>query len=165
MNIKEIRQLLNLISDHGLAEFELEREGTRISIKKYAAPPQTPFPPSFYAAASEIIPGNAAPGGQPVPATPQQAGNKDETPEEKGYQFITSPIVGTFYAAPAPDAAPYVSPGTKITPNDTVCIIEAMKVMNEIKAELSGTVEEILVENGQAVEFGHPLFRVKSPNV
>ncbi|NBS80021.1 acetyl-CoA carboxylase biotin carboxyl carrier protein, partial [bacterium] len=74
---------------------------------------------------------------------------------------INSPMVGTFYASPAPDAPPYVSVGTAVTPESVVCIIEAMKVMNEIKAEMSGTITEILVESGKPVEFGKPLFRIR----
>jgi len=100
-----------------------------------------------------------------MPATnaPVVDASKENTKEiiNDNLHVIKSPIVGTFYSSPSPDSDPFISLGSKIGENDTVCIIEAMKVMNEIKAEISGTIEEILVENGQVVEFGQVLFKVK----
>jgi len=150
MNIKEIKQLLNLVSEHDLAEFELEREGDKISIKKYS-------PPSM---ATTVIPTTSMTA--PVANTPAASVKESEkTMQSDNLHVIKSPIVGTYYSAPSPDSDPFISVGSKIGENDTVCIIEAMKVMNEIKAEVSGTIEEILVENGQVVEFGQVLFKVK----
>lgn len=152
MNIKEIKQLLALIKEYELAEFELEREGVRITVKKY----------------SQSVPMVAQPVLQQPFIEAAKKGNSEEATAgiskkeaDTGLKSILSPIVGTFYAAPSPESAAFVSPGTKVTPNDTVCIIEAMKVMNEIKAEMNGVIEEVLVQNGQAVEFGQILFKVR----
>ncbi|OVE73522.1 acetyl-CoA carboxylase, biotin carboxyl carrier protein [bacterium B13(2017)] len=155
MNIKEIKQLLNLIREHELAEFELERDGTRFSVKKYSKPPPhtTIMPPSidYFSNKTNLIDQNKI-----------ETSDTKENKEDKNLHKIISPIVGTFYSSPAPDAAPYVSNDSKVTPNDTICIVEAMKVMNEIKAEVTGTIEKICVENGQAVEFGQALFLVRT---
>ena len=153
MNIKEIKQLLALIKEHELAEFEMEREGTKIVIKKYPASTTVTMPSMAH---TMMVP----PMNNAVPATQV---SEPKVIEEKNDNLveITSPIVGTFYAASSPEAPAFVSVGSKIGINDTVCIVEAMKVMNEIKAEVSGVIEEILVENGQVVEFGQVLFKVK----
>lgn len=158
MNIKEIKQLLNLISEHELAEFELEREGTRFSVKKYTKlPPQTP---TFIPQPIDFMTNKVSISEQSTKDV--EIKDSKESEEDANLHKIVSPIVGTFYTSPAPDAAPFVTPGSKVTPNDTICIVEAMKVMNEIKAEVSGVIEKICVENGQAVEFGQPLFLVKT---
>jgi len=138
---------------NGLAVFKMEREGFKITLKTAGAEGTTQIITSAPA-------GYAAPAAQPVaageaaaPATPAQ--------EVSAYKEIKSPMVGTFYSAPSPESPAYVSVGQEITAESVVCIVEAMKVMNEIKAEISGTVVEICAENGEPVQFGQVLFRVK----
>ncbi len=157
MNVKEIKQILQLLRDFDIAELELEREGCRLSLKKNSHPAislsslgmNTPtISPAF-------IP-------QPISsALISTVAEKTESKPEIMLHSIVSPIVGTFYASVSPEAAPFVKVGSKITERDTVCIIEAMKVMNEIKADVAGVIEEVLVTNGQAVEFGQTLFKVR----
>ena len=132
---------------NGLSELEIEEEGSKVRLVKESsrkaevvAVPQMP---------QVVSQGYLAPA--------QQA----EAPEETGIHEITAPMVGTFYRAASPDSDHFVDEGMKVTEDATVCIIEAMKVMNEIHAEVTGTVVEILVENGQPVEYGQPLFKVK----
>jgi acetyl-CoA carboxylase biotin carboxyl carrier protein len=156
MNIKEIKQILNLMKDYEIAQLDLEREGGKISIKKYSSQPMPSYPPVNLPYQAPLL----------SPAQVQEP-VKEKNPEaipakaEENLHLITSPIVGTFYAAPSPEASPYVSVGSKVSANDTVCIIEAMKVMNEIKADIAGVIESINVKNGQIVEFGQVLFKVK----
>ena len=133
---------------NGLSVFKMEREGFKITLKTSSAE-----------RANSIItmsPAALAPESKPAGATSEGA-----AAESSPHREIKSPMVGTFYAAPAPDAPPYVIAGQDITPDSVVCIIEAMKVMNEIKAEISGVVVEVCAENGKPVQFGQTLFRVK----
>ncbi len=160
MNVKEIEQILQLLRDFDVAELELEREGCRLSLKKHGQ--HAVFPAG---SAPAMIPPLASPAVgsfsvSPVPAAP--ATEKVESKPEVPLHSILSPIVGTFYASASPEAAAFAKVGAKITPQDTVCIIEAMKVMNEIKADVAGVIEEVLVTNGQAVEFGQVLFKVRT---
>jgi len=140
VDIKEIRTLIDLMKKNGLAVFKMEREDFKITLKTAdagaARAPDAPLP----AVAAE-----------PAAAAPAFAA----APE------IVSPMVGTFYASSSPDAGPFVEEGSVVTPETVVCIIEAMKVMNEIKAEVGGTIAEVCAENGKPVQFGQPLFRVK----
>ena len=143
MDLKEIKELIALMRRNELSEFEMEKEGFRIKLKKGADPVITQAPAAY------------APQPAPALAAPAAAEPKAPAPE------ITSPMVGTYYSAATPEAADYVEVGTEITEETVVCIIEAMKVMNEIKAETRGVIAEILVENGKPVQFGQPLFRLK----
>jgi acetyl-CoA carboxylase biotin carboxyl carrier protein len=149
VDLKEIRTLIDLMKKNGLSVFKMEREGFKITLKTSSAKN-----------ADSIIAVTAPP---PAAIAPQPAGRPGDgaTPETSHHKEIKSPMVGTFYAAPSPDAPPYVTEGQEITPDSVVCIIEAMKVMNEIKAEISGVVAEVLAENGKPVQFGQTLFRVK----
>ena len=135
---------------NGLAVFKMEREGFKITLKTAGSEGVT-----------QII--SHAPAGAPQPAAPPPAAAAlvATTTEASNLREIKSPMVGTFYAASSPDAAPYISVGQEVTPDTVVCIVEAMKVMNEIKAEVSGTVAEICAENGKPVQFGQALFRLK----
>ncbi|MGA7215192.1 MAG: acetyl-CoA carboxylase biotin carboxyl carrier protein [Terrimicrobiaceae bacterium] len=145
MDLKEIRTLIDLMKKNGLSVFKMEREGFKITLKTAEG-------------AAQVV---AVP---PVPAAnAPQTGNlaAAPAPEEPQHKEIKSPMVGTFYAAQSPESAPYVSVGQEITPDTVVCIIEAMKVMNEIKAEISGVIAEVCAENGKPVQFGQALFRVK----
>ncbi|MBN1917099.1 MAG: acetyl-CoA carboxylase biotin carboxyl carrier protein [Verrucomicrobia bacterium] len=142
MDLDEIRQILQLMEENGLAEFELERDGLRIALRKAVAgvPVITAVP-------------------QAVAAAPAQSAA--EVKDEGKFAYVTSPMVGTFYVAPSPDSPPFVNIGDAVTKDTVVCILEAMKVMNEIKAEIEGTIVEVLVENAEPVEYGEPLFRVE----
>ncbi len=142
MELKEIETIVEMMAKNGLAEFDLEREGFRIRIRRDSGCPTAP--------PAALMATPPAPG--PAPALP---------PPPTDTRDITSPMVGTFYRAPSPDATPYVEVGQQVTEDTVVCIIEAMKVMNEIKAELRGVISEVLAENGRPVDFGKPLFRVR----
>lgn len=151
-----IERLIKALDDSTVDSLEIERGGTKVRLSK--TPPVTVAPAA--------APAPAAPATAPAPAapaspTPGEGGGGDESSAAASHlEDITSPMVGTFYRAPAPDAPPYVEEGDRIKPGDTLCIIEAMKLMNELDAEISGTIVEILVENAQPVEYGQVLFRV-----
>ena len=136
-----IERLIRILDESGLDSLEIERGGTRVKLAK--------SPPAGVASMSFAAPSGDAPVTEP--RTPAVASNLLE---------ITAPMVGTFYLSPAPDAPVYVEPGTRVKPGDTLCIIEAMKLMNELECEISGTVTEVCVDNAQPVEFGQVLFRV-----
>jgi acetyl-CoA carboxylase biotin carboxyl carrier protein len=152
LNMSELRKLASLVIEHGFTDFEFENENIRVRLSKSsAAAIQSGQAPSYAPVVSHAAPTFAA---EPVAA----AAIVDE---DAGLHKITSPIVGTFYRSPGPDKEAYVSEGTKVTADTTVCIVEAMKLMNEIQAEVSGEVVKIYVENGQPVEFGQPLFGIR----
>jgi acetyl-CoA carboxylase biotin carboxyl carrier protein len=147
MNVKELKEMVVLMNENGLVEIEIEREGQRIRIKKGMA--------GFPDAAQEkymIQP--------PAVLSAAPEAKEPALPESKRIE-IKAPMVGTFYKAPAPDAPAFVEIGSDIEPGQVVCIIEAMKLMNEIKSEVKGKVVDILVENAQPVEFGHALFLIE----
>ena len=146
MDIKEIKTLIDLMNKNGLTAFEMEKDGFRIALAK----------DSGLAPAAAYAP---APAPQPAAAAP--AAPAAEAPAASTGKEIVSPMVGTFYLSPSPESPPFVSVGQKVTPDTVVCIIEAMKVMNEIKAEQSGVISEVAAENGQPVQFGQALFRLK----
>ncbi len=150
--IKEIKELIALMRRNELSEFELETEGFRIKLKKGSDAVITSAP-SHYAPQ----PVEAAPAAAGSPATVPAAAPGAKPPGRE----ITSPMVGTFYSSASPESSPYVEEGTEVTEDTVVCIIEAMKVMNEIKAETRGVIAEILAENGKPVQYGQPLFRLK----
>ena len=154
MDIKEIRTLIELMKKNGLAVFKMERADFKITLKTAEAGKvhlATAVP------ASATLPPPAAPAPAPAPEAEPAA---TSTPAA-GLKEIKSPMVGTFYVAPSPEAQPFVSVGSTVTTDTVVCIVEAMKVMNEIKAEVTGTIAEICAENGKPVQFGQTLFRVK----
>ena len=158
MNLDEIRELIALMKANEIGEIDWESAGEHIRIKA-AGPPPAPvyaMPPAMAAPAPTAA--TLANGG--VPAAPPAAPPPPPPPPDTGV-VIKSPIVGVFYAAPAPDKPPYVEVGDEIDENTVICIIEAMKVMNEIKAEMKGVVREILVENNQSVEFGQPIMVIE----
>ncbi len=148
MNLKEIEEIIHLLEKNGITEFNLEKNDFKISLKRGLAGYQATVIP-----AQPFIPQGSLTLAQDImPSSPAQDSNVTE---------VVTPMVGTFYAAPNKDSEPYVKAGDKIKLGDVLCIIEAMKVMNEIKAEVSGTLVEVLVENGQPLEFGQPLFKIK----
>jgi acetyl-CoA carboxylase biotin carboxyl carrier protein len=152
MNLDEIKRLLQLMEENKLVEFEYEDEGRRLKLRRAEdrpahAPLAIAVPGAVHAPASAA----AAPAA-PAASEPARPANVVE---------FKSPLVGTFYRSAKPDSEPFVNVGDKVNPEKVLCIIEAMKVMNEIKAEMAGTVREILVKNSQAVEFGEPLFVIE----
>jgi acetyl-CoA carboxylase biotin carboxyl carrier protein len=162
VNMDELRELIALLHDNGLAELELERNNFRVRLRREGAfaPAAYPVESSAPAHASK----SAASATSPVASSPVHPGAQAETAasEDQGLHIIPSPIVGTFYRSPSPNADPFVKIGSNVAPETVVCIIEAMKLMNEIQAEMTGEVAKIYVENGQPVEYGQPLFGIKS---
>ena len=158
MTLDEIKQLIEFIKSHDLSEFELEQDGVKIRIKggsnhhHVVAVPHLPATMPMIAAAP-IVPAGA-PAAQPAPAAPA-------TDEAGELCIVKSPIVGTFYRAAEPGAKPFVSVGDTVRKGQVLCIIEAMKLMNEIDSEYDGEVTNIYVENGQAVQYGERLFAIK----
>jgi len=166
VDLKEIERLLEFMGQHGLEEFEYEAAGVRIRLRKASANSASPLARAL--APPEIIiagaPGSAPlpPAAQPAPAPSAEPPAAAERPEASAgdYHIVKSPIVGTFYNAPSPGAEPFVSVGDSVETGQVLCIIEAMKLMNEIEAEVAGEVMRIYVENGQPVEYGEPLFAI-----
>ena len=157
LNMEELRELAELVNEHGFTDFEFENENIRVRLSKMTAPPVIQAAPAAAAPQySAAPPAAAATAAQPSAETASPAADADA-----GLHKITSPIVGTFYRAPGPDKEPYVKEGSTVSPESVVCIVEAMKLMNEIQAETSGEIVKIYVENGQPVEFGQPLFGVR----
>jgi acetyl-CoA carboxylase biotin carboxyl carrier protein len=160
VDLTELRKIIVLVEKSDIHELEIEEEGRRIRVCKLppAVPPANPAP------AVLPLPAAAAPTPEIARLAPQAAEKEPaaeaEQPRTEGVDIV-APMIGTFYRAPAPEAPPYVQVGDTVTPDTVVCIVEAMKVMNEIKAGVSGRVVDVLVENAQPVEFGQPLFRVK----
>ena len=163
MDLKQIKQIIDLMKRSELTEFAVEEEGFKLKIRRGAN--GLPIVSSSsrdsnapFSSLSESAP--AAPAPAPV-ASSAPAAFAAPAGDEAGVTYIKSPMVGTFYRSGSPESKPYAESGTKVVENSVVCIIEAMKIMNEIQAELKGTVVEILVENGQPVEYGQKLFKLK----
>jgi acetyl-CoA carboxylase biotin carboxyl carrier protein len=162
MDLKDIRQIIKIVESSNISEFELEEGGTKVKILKNTRTnvmpvsdvqvvrtptPQSAIQPSVNTTVAESIP--------KVPAVEPESVISDNSVE------VRSPMVGTFYRAPSPDADPYVEVGQTVSVGQTLCIVEAMKLMNEIEAEISGTILKILVENAQPVEYNQPLFLIE----
>ena len=149
MNLKEIKEMIQLMNENGLSEIEIEKDGLKIRLRKGSGGAIESSVVENAPAPAPGAMGGAASGGKlPAPASAQRAS-------------IKSPMVGTFYSAPAPDAASFVQPGSQVDVGQVICVIEAMKLMNEIKSEVRGKIVEILVHNGDPVEFGQPLFVIE----
>ncbi len=154
MNLKELKEILQLMADHSLNEIEIEKEGMKIKLKKGGG--------KYIADASESMPVMIPmPSAVPSAAPALALADTSKASSDPNTVPVKSPMVGTFYTAPSPDQPAYVTAGKKVKEGDVLCIVEAMKLMNEIKAEVSGTVTEILVKNGQPVEFDQPLFKIR----
>ena len=160
MDVREIKKLISLMNENGLARLEVEEEGKRYLLEKEGAASTGGTPvfvggvPAGAAAAGPLtVPVSQAPPPEPAPAEPAQRPEDTVT--------FNSPMVGTLYRAPTPDAESFVQVGDKVDPETVLCLIEAMKVFNEIKAETSGTIVEALADNGEAVEYNQPLFLIK----
>jgi acetyl-CoA carboxylase biotin carboxyl carrier protein len=148
MNLKEIKEMIQLMNENDLSEFEMEKDGLKIRLRKGAGGAVEPnivyeTRAAAHSRGAETPPSEALPTASPAKA------------------MIKSPMVGTFYTAPAPDAAPFVQAGSLVEVGQVICVIEAMKLMNEIKSEVRGKIAEVLVHNGDPVEFGQPMFLVE----
>ena len=155
MDLRKLKKLIDLVQESGIGEIEITEGEEKVRICRQApgvAPMMMAAPgmqPMQYAAGAGMP--AAAPAAAPAPAAP---------PEPKGHQ-LKSPMVGTFYRAPSPGAPPFIEVGQQVTKGQTLCIIEAMKLLNEIESDVTGTVKAVLVENGQPVEYGQPLFTIE----
>lgn len=145
MDLRKLKKLIDLVEESGISELELTEDGEKVRISRNftASAPMQHYAPAQYAAAPQAAPVAAAATAAPA--------------EEEGHA-VKSPMVGTFYRSPSPDAKPFVEVGDTVAVGDTLCIIEAMKLLNEIEADKAGVVKKILVDNGQAIEYGEPLF-------
>lgn len=150
MYIKEIKDMINLMNENNLTELEIEKEGVRIKLRK--------GPGGTYENKVELMPQQAA---SAAGAPPRSAQEPAEKAPVRNVVEIKAPMVGTFYRAPSPEAPPYINIGDSIEPGQVVCIIEAMKLMNEIKSEVKGKIIDIQVENAEPVEFGQALFVIE----
>ncbi|HMK28055.1 MAG TPA: acetyl-CoA carboxylase biotin carboxyl carrier protein [Terriglobales bacterium] len=161
MNQKELKELIEFLIEKDIAEFELERGDVKVRIKRGASSQ------IHYTAVAPVV---SAPLVPAAPAVVPAAGGDSSSPpvagpepavEEAGMQIVHSPIVGTFYEAPSPGAPPFVKPGDRVSVGQVLCIVEAMKLMNEIESDYAGTIVKRFVENGQPVEYGQQLFAVQ----
>ena len=142
MKLDEIKKLIKFLQDTDITEFQVEKEGEKLKIKRekfLAAPEAAPPVRQPSAGAAEV---------------------RDEAPAEQNFVTVTSPIVGIFYTAPSPESPLFVKVGSSVKKGQVLCIVEAMKLMNEIECDMDGTISKILVENGQPVEYGEPLFHI-----
>jgi len=172
MNQKEIKELIEFLIDKDIAEFELERGDVKLRVKRAGAqavpqvvtvaaplPIAAPVPvPSAQPAPAPAAANVSSPASAPASSAPPAAPAADD---ESGWQIVKSPIVGTFYESPSPGAPPFVKPGDPVSIGQVLCIVEAMKLMNEIESDHAGTIVKRFVENGQPVEYGQKLFAVK----
>ena len=151
MDIRKVKKLIELLEESGISEIEISEGEESVRISRYPKPGTVTT--TAAAAPAAPAPAPAAPAASAAPAAPA-------APPVRGQQ-VTAPMVGTFYSGPAPGAKPFVEIGTEVKPGDTLCVIEAMKMMNQIESEFAGRVVSILVENGSPVEFGQPLFVIE----
>ena len=151
MDIRKVKKLIELLEESGIAELEIKEGEESVKISRYgSAAPMMPPPPGAYAMPPAVA---------PAPVAVEEAAPKEE--EEISGHIVKSPMVGTFYIAPSPGAPAFTDVGQRVSEGDTICIIEAMKLLNQIEADISGTVKSILVDNGQPVEYGEPLFIIE----
>ncbi|MCI0419243.1 MAG: acetyl-CoA carboxylase biotin carboxyl carrier protein [Acidobacteria bacterium] len=159
MNIKEIKELIEVVSQHGITDLEVERSGVKVRIRKEGQPVVVSSVP---ANSTYAFPTGYAPAAPPAAASASSSVSAAAPlNEEEGLLIVRSPIVGTFYRSPNPEAEPFVKAGDAVEPGRVLCIIEAMKLMNEIEAEVSGEIVKVYVENGEPVEFGQALFGIR----
>jgi acetyl-CoA carboxylase biotin carboxyl carrier protein len=153
-DVRKIRRLVELMNEHDLSEMDLRQGEMRIQLRRGGAPVIHQSVPSSAPAQP------ASAGAAPAPKAESASATAQSTPQEEHIALITSPMVGTFYSSPDPDASPYIKVGDHVHKETTVCIVEAMKVFNEIQAEVAGKIVAVLVESGEPVEFGQPMFKV-----
>ena len=163
VNMDELRELIALLRENGLAELELENSGFRVRLRRESGLLESTRSVDASLPAPVHAP-SSAPAPAPAPSGPSHPGTQATTAasQDQDLHIIPSPIVGTFYRSPSPSADAFVKIGSSVEPDTVVCIIEAMKLMNEIQAETTGEVVKIYVENGQPVEYGQPLFGIRS---
>ncbi len=158
MTLEEIRELIRLVSETGVAELEVQRGENRVRIRQGSVPETSVLLPA--SPAPQVVTPAAAPVTPPAPAA--SASDAAAAPKEDGNTtYVKSPIVGTFYESASPGSPPFVRVGEHVTPGKVLCIIESMKLMNEIEADIAGIIESKLVENGQPVEYGEALFGIR----
>lgn len=156
-DVQDLKQLIEFLKEHQIAEFDLDRGDTKIRIKFSQ--------PSASGSVLSDIPrfvASAPAAGSPVPAAAPAPPAAPPADPDAGLHMVKSPIVGTFYGSPSPGAAAFVTPGERVDKGQVICIIEAMKLMNEIEADAAGEIVKCLVSNGQPIEFGQPLFAIRS---
>jgi len=164
MDLKDIKVIVDLMKKNAVSEFEMEEGDFKIKLKRESGKPRKGETVVVQEAAPMILPAAAAaPAAVPVAAAPAPAAPAAAPPPAPEGPEVKSPMIGTFYRSPSPDADSFVEVGSVVEPDTVVCIIEAMKVMNEIKAEVKGTIAEVLLEDGKPVEYGQALFRIE-PN-
>ena len=174
MDLAQIRELLKIVAESDVDEVELEEEGLKIVVRKNAAtvmvqpapmfaPYGIGYPPPVYPQAPPVSNPSPAvlPGAVPAPSATLEEPEAEAPPPATDGLLVRAPIVGTFYSAPAPGADPFVRVGELVHPGDVLCIIEAMKLMNEIESEMTGTIRQILVQNAEPVEYDQPLFVIE----
>jgi acetyl-CoA carboxylase biotin carboxyl carrier protein len=159
LDLKELKEILQILDEKDIAEFELEEQGIKLRIRK--ADHQS-HAPAMTAVAPATMP--MASGGSSVPAEPREvpAPGAAAGPSDEGLHLVKSPIVGTFYRSRDPNSPPFVEPGDRVKVGQVLCIIEAMKMMNEIESEVAGEVVRVHRENGQPVQYGEPLFAIRA---
>jgi acetyl-CoA carboxylase biotin carboxyl carrier protein len=160
MNLKEIKELIEFLIEKDVAEFELERGDVKVRIKR--GQPAALYAPAPSPVASHFPPASSvlAPGAHSAPAASATTAPAEAV--EEVLHLVKSPIVGTYYESPSPGSPPFIKPGERVTQGQVLCIVEAMKLMNEIESDVAGEVVKILVSNGQPVEYGQPLFALRT---
>ena len=155
MDIRKVKKLIELLEESGIAEIEITEGEEAVRISRY--PQAGAVAPMAMPAAPMQV---AAPAAAPAPAAPAAEAPAEAPPPAADGKTVNAPMVGTFYRSPSPEAEPFVKPGDTVSVGDTLCIIEAMKMMNQIEAEIAGTIVSVECENGDAVEFGQVLFKI-----
>jgi len=167
MNLKEIRELIEFLKEQDIAEFELERGDVKVRVKRGAEPVSSTRETHYVtmpSAATSTSAAQEALVATPAAAQPSKAAEKiPEAVPEENLHVVKSPIVGTFYESPSPGAPPFVKPGDKVALGQVLCIVEAMKLMNEIESDVAGEIVKMLVANNQPIEYGQPLYSIR-PN-
>lgn len=156
-DIQDLQQLIEFLKEHGVSEFDLEREDVKVRLK--FAQPVAPMVAFTSSAAPAAVP---APAVAPAPAASVPLAGAVPTSADEGLHIIKSPIVGTFYGSPSPGSPSFVSVGERVEKGQVICIVEAMKLMNEIEADAAGEIVRVLVTSGQPVEYGQPLFSIRT---
>ncbi len=172
MDPKELKEILQILDERNIAEFELEEEGLKLRVKKNIPQPVQAVSvvkealgattPVTASAEPQIAAPAAVPQAAPAPAAAQAAPSAESVAAAEGWVIVPSPMVGTFYRAPDPNSPPFVNVGDRVRVGQVLCIVEAMKLMNEIEAEVAGEVVKIHQENGQPVQYGAPLFSIRA---
>jgi acetyl-CoA carboxylase biotin carboxyl carrier protein len=156
MNQKELKELIEFLIEKDITEFELERGDVKVRIKRGTPEPAIPPPPERIITVQPVA--APVPAVQAAPATPPAA---ESAPVQEDLHMVRSPIVGTYYESPSPGSPPFVKPGDMVEAGQIICIVEAMKLMNEIEADASGEIVKMLVANGQPIEYGQELFAIR----